>query len=381
MMLNFLKNYLFLFSFFIFIILPSQQIQGQDCSELLRRHRQAVVSLTVEFQNNETGAIATSYGTGFIITSEGYVLTAKHVVTSSENNYVIRSIKGAIGDLDATPQGLDYVDIVESQNIDIALLQFKDTGKQYSTVLIGKSRGLDEGQKLCSLSFSAPLGDDYHLTEGILSNKQGELWTTRMESNKGESGAPVFRASTGRVVALKLGTNMRQNVNFQAEPVNYLTPVHLANSLRINYFSDIDFTDDPLPVPKPPLSITSMKITYITGNNKKERDSEVTTVLELNGQVVGRVDTKVGFNDEWRKGKNVTKEINLNSPILASQCGGLKIKVNKTGMSRWDVTFSVEGKLSDGRTVSLVERNNIYTLIGANGNFDDAVKSIQCPLM
>jgi hypothetical protein len=212
--------------------LPATWAMCQDCSKPAAENKQAVVSLSVEITNKETGAVTPGSGTGFVVSPDGFVLTAYHVVASDPDKMELR-VYGAIGSLYAQKSILRFV--AEDRDSDIALLQFRDSSHLYVPITLGNPWNVKVGEQLCSLSFSAPLEQEYHPTTGALSSRSGEdtgaglnnLWTTQMPSNRGESGAPVLDLSRGGVVALKYGGKKPGEV----QNVNYLTPLNLAEPL------------------------------------------------------------------------------------------------------------------------------------------------------
>lgn len=230
-----------LLTFFLALLVGTTQTAGQDCTTISSSYRLAVVSIIVEFQHEDNGDKPKSHGTGFIISSDGYLLTAKHVV-EAPTKHVIRSITGTLGDFEAPAIPIRFV---ENDPVnDIAILQFQVTNQPYSTVPLGNARDVKPGNNLCSLSFSKPYNEDYHPAEGIHTGKNGDLWVTQMPSNDGESGGPVFRVSTGRVVAIKLGTIKRETEE-HIELINYLTPINLATRLKDIHVPDIYIGDKP----------------------------------------------------------------------------------------------------------------------------------------
>lgn len=205
---------------------------GQDCSKFAAANRQAVVSLSIEKTRKETGVVEKASATGFIVSDEGHVLTAYHVI-ASDANYDEISIFGAIGSLNAPRAPMRVVE--ESKTSEVALLQFKDSSAKYTPVELGDPWNPAVGSQLCGLGFSAPLKEDYRVTTGTLSSRNSEdesagvknLWTTQMPSNYGESGAPVVELTSGKVVALKYGGKDPS----KAQNVNYLIPINLAESM------------------------------------------------------------------------------------------------------------------------------------------------------
>src|ERR1700681_4409728 len=53
---------------------------GQDCSSQATLLRQGVVSLEVKKVKKTTGQVIQGHAAGFIVTPQGYVLTADHIV-------------------------------------------------------------------------------------------------------------------------------------------------------------------------------------------------------------------------------------------------------------------------------------------------------------
>ena len=200
-------------------------IYAQECPpDVVKADRNASVAIHARKTTKETGAVEDDYGTGFVVSKSGYVLTAKHVVEKRKGDDEV-VIDGAIGSRKATPSPLSVIDGDELH--DIALLKFEDTSRKYNPVLLGDPGQVQVGTLLCSVGYPLETIEFTHVT-GSLSGQGGPdgRWLTQMPSNKGESGAPVFLKS-GEVVAMKVGgySNV-QNVNF-------LIPVNLARHVLI----------------------------------------------------------------------------------------------------------------------------------------------------
>jgi len=209
---------------------------GQDCSIPATSYQQGVVSLTVKKTKKETGQVTAGSGTGFVVSPQGYVLTADHVVARDSSVDDI-SINGAIGSLYAPNAVLTVVG--EDKRSDVALLRFLDQSRRYTAIRLGNAFDVSLGAPLCSLGFSAPLSADYRTTTGILSSLTGQddangvenLWTTQLPSNLGESGAPVLHLPDKGVVAIKYGGERPGT----AQNVNYVIPLNLAGTLLWQY--------------------------------------------------------------------------------------------------------------------------------------------------
>jgi serine protease Do len=138
-----------------------------------------------------------SLGSGFIISSDGYVLTNNHVIDDADQIVVRLSDRR---ELDAKVIGTD----VES---DIALLKVDATG--LPTVAIGDSSKLKPGQWVVAIG--SPFGFDHSVTHGIVSyvgrgfggadQQYVPFIQTDVPINRGNSGGPLFNMD-GQVVGI-----------------------------------------------------------------------------------------------------------------------------------------------------------------------------------
>jgi S1-C subfamily serine protease len=217
-----------------FVLLTSAS--GQDCSDQAAHFRQGVVSLEVKKIEKGTGRIVPWHGTGFIVSPDGFVLTADHIVARDESTDEVQ-ISGSLGSLFA--QGSQLRVVEEDKSSDVAMLKFRDGSRIYTPIRFGNPWAVPMGALLCSLGFSAPLNADYRITTGSLSSLTGQddangvdnLWTTQLPSNPGESGSPVLHLPDKGVVAIKYGGE-RPGV---AQNVNYIIPLNLAQPLLLKY--------------------------------------------------------------------------------------------------------------------------------------------------
>ena len=205
-------------------------LSAQDCTGIVKSYRKAVVYVHVERTYKNTGKIEESAGTGFILSSEGYVLTAKHLVTQAAD--VDRLvITGAIASAFAKQIPMEMIDEAQPPQ-DLALLKLQDTSQSYHAVSIGNPSRTPEGAPVCTMGF--PLGVEFEQKGGHVGGKGGPKgwWYTDIPSTCGESGAPVFslRGKRGKVVAVQIG-----GLDFSASPcapapVNLLVPVNLVSA-------------------------------------------------------------------------------------------------------------------------------------------------------
>ena len=136
-----------------------------------------------------------SYGSGFILSNDGYILTNAHVVNNASKITVKTTDKQ---ELDAKLIGLDT-------RTDIALLKVSGTNLQ--AVKIGSPDTLDVGEWVAAIG--APFGFDNSVTQGIVSAKGRNLPSdnyvpfiqTDVPINPGNSGGPLFNLR-GEVVGI-----------------------------------------------------------------------------------------------------------------------------------------------------------------------------------
>jgi len=136
-----------------------------------------------------------SLGSGFIISSDGYILTNNHVVDMAKD------IKVALAD----GRVLDAKLIGKSKEIDIALIKIE--AADLPAVTLGDSDALEVGDWVVAIG--NPFGLSHTVTAGIVSAKgrvigvgpYDDLIQTDAAINPGNSGGPLFNTK-GEVVGI-----------------------------------------------------------------------------------------------------------------------------------------------------------------------------------
>src|SRR6185437_7178764 len=189
-------------------MMPGQGMPNDPGTEMLRRFFGMPMMPSPEEQRH------TSLGSGFIISSDGYILTNNHVVDHADKVTVRLQDRRT---LTAKVVGTD-------PTYDIALLKV-DAGGSLPTVSIGDSRALKPGQWV--LAIGSPFGFDYTVTQGIVSavgrnlGQRDQPYTSFIQTdvpiNRGNSGGPLFNLQ-GQVVGINSqiysGTGGYQGVSF-----------------------------------------------------------------------------------------------------------------------------------------------------------------------
>ena len=138
---------------------------------------------------------APSFGSGFILTKDGYIMTNNHVIANSDEITITMSDQT---ELSAKLVGAD-------ERSDLALL--KVDADDLPTVNIGTSENLKLGEWV--LAIGSPFGFDHTVTAGIVSGKKRNLPNesyvpyiqTDVAINPGNSGGPLFNLN-GDVVGV-----------------------------------------------------------------------------------------------------------------------------------------------------------------------------------
>ena len=164
---------------------------------------------------------ATSLGSGFIISADGYVVTNNHVIDEAQEVIVRLSDRREFA---AKLIGSD-------KRSDLALLKVEAT--DLPTVKLGSSNDLKVGEWV--LAIGSPFGFDYSVTAGIVSAKGRSLPSdtyvpfiqTDVAINPGNSGGPLFNLA-GEVIGVNSQIYSRtggfMGLSF-AIPVNVLKDV------------------------------------------------------------------------------------------------------------------------------------------------------------
>ena len=201
------------------LIIPSAQANLPDFTELVEAAAPAVVNITATRKAVEQSAPSQeempelfrrffrdyqgrniprpSTGSGFLISSDGYLLTNHHVVEDAEEIIVALSDRR---EREATLVGADPLS-------DLALLKIDET--DLPAVSIGSSEALEVGEWV--MAIGSPFGFELSVTAGIVSAKGRSLPDERgnyvpfiqtdVAINPGNSGGPLFNLE-GKVVGI-----------------------------------------------------------------------------------------------------------------------------------------------------------------------------------
>lgn len=166
-------------------------------------------------------------GSGFIINSEGYVLTNHHVINGAETIKVRLEIAGKEKTMEAELIGSD-------QKTDIALLKIKREGNDstpFPYIPMGDSKQLEVGEWV--IAIGNPFGLSHTVTTGIVSAKGRDIGSgpydefiqTDASINPGNSGGPLLNMK-GEVIGINtaiISGNSGGNVG-----IGFAIPINMA---------------------------------------------------------------------------------------------------------------------------------------------------------
>jgi serine protease Do len=172
-----------------------------------------------------------SLGSGFMIHSDGYVVTNQHVV-SGEHRLTVSVWRQTEHELER----LDFSDVrivAMSPRADLALLKIQDAGAgPFVTVPLAEEKELRQGQTVFAVG--SPLGLDRSVARGIISLTDrvldGALYIqTTTAINPGNSGGPLFNLR-GEVV----GVNNLKLAGVGLEGLSFAIPVATVRAFITN---------------------------------------------------------------------------------------------------------------------------------------------------
>jgi serine protease Do len=191
-----------------FLLLSILLIPGsaQQLSDLFDQVKSSVVVIHVlSKQNTGLGdpyqqASVGGLGSGVLVSSDGYVLTAAHVVNDAAE-IMVEFIDGQ-----EIPARIERL----ANQADVALIKLQKMPTNPNVAKIGESDSVRVGDQVFVIG--APMGLSYSLTTGIISARhnthkmtnsfvEAEFFQTDASINTGNSGGPVFNMQ-GEVIAI-----------------------------------------------------------------------------------------------------------------------------------------------------------------------------------
>ena len=209
-------------------------------NQVVHRHRQSVVHLTVSKTDDDTGAVYVSTATGVILSPQGHVLTSCHVVEKAIRNEKGKllpvnikkvSIAGAVASKAGFAEPMSLI-ACEQPGIDLALLKFQNTS--VTRVPVKPTHVSPEiGDDLAAIGF--PLETEFFARGGTVSSEgEEDRLLLNMVLNTGDSGAPVFNRHLNVVAVAEAGYDSGTGIGV-ARPIRH--GAHLLSVAGIDLFA------------------------------------------------------------------------------------------------------------------------------------------------
>ncbi len=202
---------------------------GPSFADVVARVNPAVVHITAvqaaggaeaegATRNHSFSSVRRGEGTGFIVDSEGYILTNHHLVASPER---IRVRLADRREFTATLVGSD-------PSTDLALLKVKASG--LPAIKMGDSDQLRVGEWVCAIG--NPYRFEHSVTVGVVSSKGRKIYNASFDAyiqtdaaiNPGNSGGPLINGA-GEAI----GINSAMSV--QGQGIGFAVPVNIAKDI------------------------------------------------------------------------------------------------------------------------------------------------------
>ena len=325
-------------------------------SEIANSVSKSVVSIITNTSTTGsffTGQVSQAAGTGFIISSDGYIATNKHVVANATKIGVILDDGSTYEDVELI--GTDPIN-------DFAIIKIKDV-KDLTPIKIGDSKTTNIGQQVVAIGNA--LGTYQNsVTSGIISGKGrgltasdssrttyetlSDMIQTDAAINGGNSGGPLVNAA-GEVIGINTAyASQGNNVGF-AIPINSVKGI-MAGVLKDGKFERAVLgvryqTITPLIAKEKKLDVTAGA--YVKGSNNASavikgsagdkagiKDGDIITAV--NGTKIGTAGSLGSLIGEYAVGDTVKLEvyrdkkyIELNVKLEAYDADSAKVTINK----------------------------------------------------
>ena len=206
-------------------------VAATDLTEIIAKARQSVVTITSQVETRDRfsplSVPATGVGSGVIVTSDGYILTNRHVIEGTTGLTVTLS----------DGRELDAELVETATDTDLALIKVDATGLTAAT--IGDSDAIQVGQT--AIAIGSPLGTYTEtVTRGIISATDRTITVTDQQTrrqtkldgllqtdaaiNPGNSGGPLLNAA-GEVIGINTA------VASSSEGLGFAIPIEAASGL------------------------------------------------------------------------------------------------------------------------------------------------------
>ena len=193
--------------------------------------RNSLIFLTVE-RTEPSGKITRETGTGFIITSDGYIVTAGHLIGEVSRSSLLSTKVWAKRRSRNSPESPVQLEYLFPACCDLVVLKYPDQGLSFDFLRLA------DRARILSMRLNDPLTvigfgleNDLAPANGTLGNKGGNfidgntknIWLINAPVNHGNSGSPVFDKDGYVVGIVKGGIAGAQGSNYFV-PIDLIRP-------------------------------------------------------------------------------------------------------------------------------------------------------------
>ncbi len=207
-----------------------------DPAAIYRERAAGVVTLLALFGPDDSAAAAdAAQGSGFVVSSDGYILTNSHVITTAGEDATqapeaASTVLVEFRDGDRVRARIVGWDIYD----DVGLLKVDPADHHLTVVPLGDSTHVVVGQPIAAIG--SPFGNESSLSVGVVSATERSIASltssydlvdaiqTDAPINRGNSGGPMFDAR-GRVIGINAQINSNSGT---AEGVGFAVPINSA---------------------------------------------------------------------------------------------------------------------------------------------------------
>jgi 2-alkenal reductase len=210
---------------------------GFDPAAIYRKRVAGVVTIVALFGSHaQTGGGDAAQGSGFVVSSQGYILTNSHVITTAGEEpagtkpEAASSVFVEFRDGDRVAASIVGWDVYD----DVGLLKVNPKDHRLSPVPLGDSSRVVVGEPVAAIG--SPFGNDNSLSVGVVSATERSIESltssydlvdaiqTDAPINRGNSGGPMFDAR-GRVIGINAQIRSESG---NAEGVGFAVPINSA---------------------------------------------------------------------------------------------------------------------------------------------------------
>ena len=275
-------------------------------------------------------------GTGFVVGSDGLILTNKHVVSADGEKYI-----AIIKNNDGTEKKFDVKEIHRDPFNDLALIKIDSSNLK--TVELGNSDNLKVGQKVIAIGNAlgrfentVTVGVVSGLGRGVspidpstgIAERLDDLIQTDAAINPGNSGGPLVN-SAGQVIGINSAVASAENIGF---------------AIKINIAKQLieDFNKSGGKIVRPLLGIRYTHISKDTALLNEVPEGEYVREV-VKGSAAADAGIKVGDIITHLDGQKLTEENTLSQVIRTKKVGdSIKVRVFRDG-----ATLDLTAKLKE----------------------------------